>query len=497
MFGVIFALLTSTAWFFNIVFAIVVVFYERKNPSVTWAWLMLVLLVPYIGFAFYLLFGLESKKVRVFAQKARNDDMLSKDYHNKKINGYLEAEEQFNLVGAGSSKPIGGGIKDITDTAHFDDILYLNLVSAHGILTSNNHVDVFHDGKSKFDALISDINNAQNYVHMEYYIFKPDALGKRILDALTAKAAEGIEVRLLLDGMGCSRTPKRFFAPFVENGGKLAVYAQRQLVRLNFRNHRKISIIDGIIGYNGGLNIGNEYLGEEIRFGHWRDCHLRITGDAVRQLQMRFIADWNFTDADKIELNNRYFPEISKIYGDTHIQIVSSGPDVKWDSIAYALAKMINEADSSIYIQSPYFVPDDNILGSLRIAALSGKDVRIMIPGQPDHMFVYGAAMSYLGELIPAGVKCYRYENGFVHSKMMIIDGKISTVGTANMDIRSFKLNFETNSFVYCKEVAEKLTRQFIIDQGDCTEIDSAFYRDRQRIEKINESVSRLLSPLL
>jgi len=458
---------------------------------------MLVLLAPYIGFFFYLLFGLESKKVRVFAKKARGDEALAVKYRDKKINGYREAEEQYKLIGGDFSEPVGGGIKDIIGSTHFDDVLYLNLVSAHGVLSSNNHVDVFHEGVGKFDALISDIMGAKKFVHMEYYIFKADALGKRVLDALAAKAAEGVEVRLLLDGMGCARTPRKFFSPLLQNGGKLAIYTPRQLVRINFRNHRKIAVIDGIIGYNGGLNIGNEYLGEGYRFGHWRDCHLRIAGEAVRQLQLRFMSDWNFSGTGKIDLDNRYFPEIGETYGNTRMQVVSSGPDAKWDSIAYALAKLINEADHSIYIQTPYFVPDDNILGSLRIAALSGKDVRIMIPGKPDHLFVYGAAMSYLGELIPAGVKCYRYENGFVHSKLMVIDEKISTVGTANMDIRSFKLNFETNSFVYCEEVSSKIAAQFIKDLDDCTAIDLEFYKNRSRPEKISESVSRLLSPLL
>ena len=300
MFGAFFSLLTGAAPLVNIVFAIIVVFYERKNPGVTWAWLMLVLLVPYIGFIVYLLFGLESKKVRVFAQKARNNDVLIQEYCNKKINGYREAEEQYNLIGGDFSKTVNGGIEDITGSAHFDDILYLNLVSANGLLSSNNHVDVFHDGRSKFDALISDIKNAKKFVHLEYYIFRADALGKSILDALAAKAAEGAEVRLLFDGMGSSRTSRKFFTPLLESGGKLAVYAERQFARFNFRNHRKIAVIDGIVGYNGGLNIGDEYLGKGRRFGHWRDCHLRITGEAVRQLQMRFIEDWNFADADKI-----------------------------------------------------------------------------------------------------------------------------------------------------------------------------------------------------
>lgn len=488
------ALLTGFTTIFNIICAVAVVFYERKNPSATLAWMMLVLLVPYVGFIFYLLFGMESKRVREFAQKARNDEALVGEYAAKEINGFHSAVAQYELII--NSQGRSSSIKSLTGTTHFDDIVYLNLVSGQGLYSTNNRVDIFHEGADKFDALMADIENAKKFIHMEYYIFKADSLGHRVLDALAKKAAEGVEVRLLVDGMGCSNTPRSFFAPLLANGGELGIYVPRRVMRINFRNHRKLVVIDGVTGYNGGLNIGNEYIGNSRRFGHWRDCHLRITGEAVRQLQMRFLMDWNFASPKKITLDNKYFPEVG-VCGNTSMQVVSSGPDTKWYSIVYAMAKMINEADHSIYIQTPYFVPDDNILESLRIAALSGKDVRIMIPGRPDHPFVYGAAMSYLGELIPAGVKCYRYENGFVHSKLLIIDGLISTTGTANIDVRSFRLNFETNSFIYSEEVSSKLEAQFMKDLQDCTEIDYDFYLNRSRMDKVKESVSRLLSPLL
>ncbi len=482
-----FELLSATTALINILFAIVVVFFERKNPSVTWAWLMLVLIVPYIGFIVYLIFGLESKKVRVFAFKAKQDESIHQEYIDSQINGYEEMQEQLNSVAQKS-------IAQITGSTHFDDIVYLNLVSGNGLYTTNNAVEMYHEGKTKFDALIRDIENAKSFVHLQYYIFKGDELGQRVIDALCKKVKEGIEVKVLIDGMG---SPKKIFKHFTACGGELAVFLPPRFVRMNYRNHRKLAIIDGTIGYIGGLNIGNEYLGITKRFGYWRDCHLRISGDAVRQMEIRFFMDWNFSSHKKFVLSNKYFVNSKEKYGNTGIQIVSSGPDTKWYSIVYALSKMINEADHSIYIQTPYFVPDDNILESLRIAALAGKDVRIMIPGKPDHPFVYGAAMSYLGELLQAGVKCYQYERGFVHSKLVIIDSIISTVGTANMDVRSFKLNFEVNSFVYNEEISTKLEAQFLKDLDDCTEITAEFYHNRTRIAKIKESISRLLSPLL
>jgi cardiolipin synthase len=292
--------------------------------------------------------------------------------------------------------------------------------------------------------------------------------------------------------------------PLLDAGGHLAVFLPPVPVRLNFRNHRKVVVIDGKVGYLGGLNIANEYLGLKKRFGYWRDTHMRITGGAVNPLTLRFIMDWNFASRDKLPVGGRFFdaPVMSggdekQVINNVRMQIVSCGPDTKHHNVLNGFIKMISSAKRSVYIQSPYFVPDEGIFSALRVAALSGIDVRIMFPANPDHFFVYWAALSYLGELIEIGVKCYEYTKGFIHSKTVMTDGEICTVGTANMDERSFKLNFECTAFIYDREVTAQLEAAFFKDMKDCNELTPEKYAARGRITKIKESFSRLLAPLL
>jgi cardiolipin synthase len=226
--------------------------------------------------------------------------------------------------------------------------------------------------------------------------------------------------------------------------------------------------------------------------------HLRIVGDAVKQLELRFTMDWNYTRKDEpIIFSEENYPRIPHMLGGVGMQIVSGGPDTKWPSIHHAYSKMIFEADKSVYITTPYFIPDDSVLRALRIAALSGIDVRIIIPGRPDHPFVYWASLSYLGELLPAGVRCYKYEKGFIHSKMILIDSAVASVGTANMDLRSFNLNFEVNAFIYDEKTAIELENVFFTDIKDCAEITVESYNKRSGLTRVRESLSRLISPLL
>ncbi len=484
-------ILKDTLFIINIFFAIFIVFSGRKNPAVTWAWLMVSLVIPYFGFIVYLMLGFDGRKHRVFYYKNKKDDKVYKSYLNMDINSIEFLNRQMEIIKSRN-------ILNINGAEHLNDMIYLNFISGHGAYSTNNNINVYHDGKSKFDSLLKDIKNAKHFIHMQYYIVRNDELSKKIIQALAIKARQGVEVCFLIDGMGCVTTSKRLFKPLIESGGKFAIFLPPHFIRLNFRNHRKLAIIDGSIGYIGGLNIGKEYLGESKRFGYWRDAHIKIEGEAVRQLEVRFIMDWNFTSRNhNICLDTKYFPQITNKKHNIPIQIVSSGPDTKWHSIHHAYTKMISEADKSIYIQTPYFVPDDSILEAIRIAALSGIDVKIIIPANPDHPFVYWAGISYLGELLNVGVKCYQYEKGFVHSKLIIVDGLVSSIGTANMDVRSFKLNFEINAFIYDEKISKKLEKQFIADLSDCSQIDLNFYMKRSNFTKVREAVSRLLSPML
>jgi len=320
-----------------------------------------------------------------------------------------------------------------------------------------------------------------------------------VMDALVAKAKEGVEVRLLVDGMGCFFTPNRFFDQLRKAGGHVAIFLPRAIIRINYRNHRKICVIDGKSGYIGGFNIGREYIGLSKRFGYWRDTHMRLVGDAAKELELRFILDWNFTAAQKnrIKPERRYFPVTPKNPCGISAQIISSGPDTRWQSILYLYCKMISEAKRNIFIETPYFVPSDIMYSSLIAAALSGVDVRIIFPSIPDHPFVYWANLSFLGELLEAGVKCYWYQKGFVHAKSIVIDSSVASVGTANMDVRSFKLNFEVNAVIYDEAIARQLEERFRLDIADSTEVTREWYENRPRVSRIKESISRLISPLL
>ena len=471
----------------NVVFAGFVVFFERRKPSSTWAWLLVLFFIPIFGFLIYLVFGRDGKKEKIFSDKCKYDNDVYYNY----IFGMRKYSEDVQRQKNAMKERDG-----ITHFKYLDDLAYLHINSG-SYMTFNNKISHFIDGKSKFESLINDIRNAKEYIHMEYYIFRGDNLGNKIVDELTKKAKEGVEVRLLYDGMGNALLPKNFFKRLTDAGGHVIAFLPPFIIRLNYRNHRKICVIDGKIGYIGGFNIGDEYLGLVKRYGQWRDTHLRVEGDCVDQLQIRFIMDWNFTsNQNQVKLEEKYFPE-RKNFDGIRMQIVSSGPDTKWKNVRNGYFKMMNEAEYHIYVETPYFVPDDGILEALKVAALSGIDVRIIIPGNPDHLFVYWASMSYLGELLDAGVKCYQYEKGFIHSKAVFIDGAVSSIGTANMDVRSFGLNFEVNTFIYDKKFTEKMEQDFKNDLKNSMEITKQWYRNRKLFFKIRESIARLISPIL
>lgn len=433
-----------------------------------------------------MVFGRESKRERMFVQKSSYDRAI--------YNKYIFDGEKYGAIINEQLKAVKDKIR-LTESSCMDDIAYLHINSGNW-LTSNNTIERFIDGKSKFRSLIKDIKQAKCYIHMEYYIIRDDSLGKVIVEELTKKAKEGLEVKLLFDGMGCHSLSKGFFNELILSGGRVEAFLPPLFARINYRNHRKICIVDGEVGYIGGFNIGDEYLGVVERYGPWRDTHLKIKGNAIDQLQVRFINDWNFTAKDRVSFDCVHFPKRKDKNG-IKMQIVSSGPDTDRRNIRDGYFKMMNEAQKNIYIETPYFVPDDSIFEALKVAARSGIDVRIVIPAHPDHYFVYWASMSYLGELLESGIRCYQYEKGFIHSKALFVDGIGASVGTANMDIRSFDLNFEVNAFIYDSKFVSYLEADFLNDLQDCTEITVQWYELRSAWFKTKESVARLISPML
>ena len=383
----------------------------------------------------------------------------------------------------------------------FKDMVQMLLYNNAAFLTTDNEVTIYTDGRQKFDALLNDIIQAKDYIHIQYYIFRNDNLGKSILTALEQKLTEGVEVKMLYDDMGSRTLSLKDFKSFRKNGGQVEAFFPSKLplinLRMNNRNHRKIVIIDGQIGYVGGFNVGDEYLGLKKKFGYWRDTHLRIVGDAVNALQLRFMLDWSSQSTrDNLQYEDRYFPDVNS-GGTIGVQIASSGPDEAWEQIKYGYLKMIASAKESIYIQSHYFIPDQAFLDAVKIAALGGVNVNIMIPNKPDHPFVYWATYNNVASLLEAGVNIYHYDNGFLHSKCIVIDDEIASVGTANMDHRSFTLNFEINAFIYDIQVAHQLRAAFENDLHVSYRLTQELYDQRSLWIKFIEGIARLLSPIL
>ncbi|WP_303966985.1 cardiolipin synthase [Sporosarcina ureae] len=480
---VISLIITSTL-VINIFLAVALIFLERRDPTSTWAWLLVLFFIPILGFVIYLLLGRQLRQKHLFRWEGRNKIGIE-----KLISYQLEAieNETFEFL-----KP---------DTEEYGDMIYLHLRNNHSVLTQDNDVQIFTDGQEKFEALLEDLEHARDHIHIQYYIFRLDGIGKRIEEVLIRKAKSGVKVRMLFDDIGSRGLHVRHFQELITSGGEVAAFFPALLPlinpRLNYRNHRKIVIIDGRIGYIGGFNVGDEYLGLSKKFGYWRDTHLRIEGSAVHPLQTRFILDWNqASPRTNIQYDERFFPAIPR-KGTVAMQIVSSGPDSEWEDIKDGYLKMIFLAKDYIYIQTPYFIPDTSMLDALRIACLSGVDVRIMIPNKPDHMFVYWATYSNIGLLLKAGARVYIYENGFIHAKQIVVDDQVSSVGTANIDVRSFRLNFEVNAFIYDREKSHELAEIFEEDIQNSTELTLHAYLERERLIKVKESISRLLSPIL
>lgn len=463
----------------NIFFSFSLIFIERKDPSTTWAWLMIMIIFPGVGFIIYLLLGQNFSRARLFKEKKEFDTIkrreLSKDF----------ASEEHEHIGG----------------EQYLDLIRMNYTHSGAKCTYNNEVDVYYNGVDKFKQLIKDLKNAKKFIHIQYYIIRPDRLGKKIMSILEEKAAEGVEVRFLVDSMGSYKVTKRSLKNFTKNGGKFEIFFPGILphvnTRINYRNHRKMVIIDGEYGYIGGFNVGDEYIGEDKHIGFWRDTHIRIRGEAVNDLTDRFLLDWCYASGEEIDDFSKFYPEKPIRDGDIAIQIVTSGPDHNEEYIKNAYMKMINNAKKYVYLETPYFVPDSPMLEALKLSALSGVDVRLIIPGKPDHVFMKWAASAYIGDLLNAGAKVYLYQNGFIHAKTIVADGKVCTVGTANMDMRSYCLNFEVNAFIYDDRVANNLETQFFKDIEDCKVMTKEEYDKRSVSLRIRESIIRLISPIL
>ena len=468
---------------------------ENRDPSKTVTWLLIFILLPGVGLIIYAVFGRNLRKIKIFkTQELASNMKEEKLFRNlDEINNLIRLEQDTISV----SKLL----KDNEEDNIKLKIISLLLNTGMFPFTTNNKVDIFVDGNEKFERLIKDIENAKDHIHLEYFIIKDSDIGQKIKNLLIKKSKENVKIKILYDDVGCWRFwfHREFFNEMKSHGIEIVPFLPTKFPiiggKLNYRNHRKIVVIDGRIGYTGGINIGDEYMGKNKKFGYWRDTHIRIEGTSVYMLQMTFLIDWYY-NTKEVLLNTNYFPRLNN-FGNSMIQVVASGPDSDWEAIHYAYFLAICQAKKSIYIETPYFIPDESILRALKSAALSGVDVRIIFPKIADHKIVNIASYSYFDDILKSGGRVYLYEKGFIHSKVIIIDNSIASTGSANMDLRSFMLNFEINAFIYDRKVIDLMKEDFFEDMKNSKEINKDEFKNRSIIQKSKESVARLFSPIL
>lgn len=464
----------------NVLWIGLVIFLENKNPSRTMAWLVVLILLPLVGFFIYILFG------RSYHKKHKSKSKLLMDSNRMEKAADIQMELLDYMVLPNSDNPSN------------KRLMQLLLKNAKSPFSLCNEVVVLTNGKNKFVHLIQQLKQAKHHIHLEYFIIKDDQLGNEIADILVQKSLEGVQVRVIYDDVGSWELSTSYIRRLKNAGVEIKPFFKVVLPifsrELNYRNHRKIVIIDGKVGYIGGLNIGDEYLGVSEKFEFWRDTHLAIEGEAVYALQSVFLNDWNFVAKQSVG-GAAYFPE-NHVTNQSLVQIAASGPDSQWKCILQAFYKMISSAQEKLWIESPYLVPEESLLMGLKTAALSGVDVKIIIPSVPDHFFVYWASQANIEGLLEAGVKIYRYKKGFIHSKIVIADRLSASVGTANLDIRSMEINFEVNAFLYDIEIIKHLEKDFVVDLQNSDEIKLDEFKARGGAIKFLEALGRLVSPL-
>ena len=461
---------------FNFITIIALVFFERKNPEKVLKWLGVLLFLPFVGFVFYLLFG----KGPYLGSRRRVLNKIEKDEKYLKL---LDIQQE--LIG------------DEKQDDSVADMISFNIKENKSLCSTNNEVELITSVEDFYNELFFEIEHAKSYVHLCFFIIKRDECGKRLIDLLAKKAKEGVSVKLLYDDLGTFKTPKSFFKPIKAAGGE--VYKFLPLIvnglfslNANYRNHRKIAVIDGKVGYTGGSNIGREYLGKKKRLSPWKDTQVRIKGIAVNMLNIRFMQDFNFASKQNCLPQIHRFDEVAN---KTTVQIVSDGPDLQEKGIENAYIKAIYEAKKSVWLQTPYLILDEPFKQALITAVKSGIDVKIIIPGKPDKPFVYQSTLSYAEELFEYGVEIYIYE-GFIHSKVLVVDDYISSVGTFNLDTRSFKLHFEITAFIYGDSFAKKVKEDFNQTILSCKQMDDTFYKNLPLYDKFLQRLSILFSPL-
>lgn len=465
-------LLYSIYWI-TLVSVILVVVLDNRNPVKTISWVMVLIFLPYLGLILYVFFGQRYRKQKIISKKS------IRSIENNPAYLYEEL-----------------------DPAHYppdwESLIDLLRESNMHPAFSGNQVTLFTNGQEQFDALFSDIEKSRKHIHLDYYIIEHGCIGNKLQQLLIKKAKEGVQVRVIYDDIGSWKTKRWYFQEMKDAGIQVYPFLRVLLPYLspkfNYRNHRKIAVIDGEIGYTGGMNVADRYVGKG-KYAVWRDTQVRIVGKGVYGLQTAFLIDWFFVSRDLLT-SKFYFPDL-KEQGSSLVQVATSGPDTDWESIMQAFFSIIGKARHYVYIQTPYFLPNESLLMALQTAAMSGVDVRLMVPETTDTPLASLAMQSHFSEVMEAGVKIYRYKKGFLHAKTLVADDSVSTVGSTNFDYRSFELDFEVNAFVYDAGFAKQLKETFLNDMEDAVLLDPHVWSKRSKIIKWIESVCRLFGPLM
>lgn len=464
----------------SVVFNVVL---ENRNPIRTLAWIVVLIMLPFIGFVFYIYFGVNYRKIKMFSMKGLGD---------MKWLQYMSEDQKQQVRKAEFLKK--------SDMEEVRKLMTLLLNNSKALLTRYNKVEILNNGDETFPAIFKSLARAKKFIHLEYYIIEKGELTTRLKNLLIEKAKDGVEVRIIYDDVGSWSLPNDFIREMRKAGIQIHPFLPVRFHKLgsnaNYRNHRKIVVVDGEVGFVGGLNFADRYVNGIPGIGIWRDTHLKVKGEVVSALQVVFLIDWYFVRQELLLDKNEYLP-YKKEDGNVVIQTVTSGPDSDWASIQQAYFTLINMAKKYVFISTPYFMPGETTLNSLKTAAMSGVDVRLMLPHKSDSYLTNWCTRSYVMEMLEAGVKVYWYKKGINHSKVIVVDGIVASVGTANMDLRSFEQNFEVNLIIYDRNVVKNLATFFVEDLGDSEEANIYRWKFRSKRERVKESVARLFAPVL
>ncbi len=470
--------LFAAGQFLILVFTLPWILTIKKESTSAMAWCLIVILVPWLGFLLFIVFGYTHVHRRM-KRKRRHRQRFSESHRPaaRAATRGLHAEAAKTWKNLGELAVKLGGFP----------------------VSEGNEVTLYHDTGRFFDDLFDAARDARQHIHLEFFIIQADPTGNRLLELLVKKAGEGVEVRLLFDAIGSRRMKGRLLKPLRKANGRCAAFLPwsilRRRIQVNLRNHRKIAVIDGRIGFTGGANIGDEYLGKHAWFGYWRDACLRLEGPAVAGLQQIFVEDWDFACGETLK-EEKYFPSLDRV-GDDVVQVLESGPDQELRSIRELFFGAISSAEERLWIATPYFVPDGGILDALRLAGHSGVDVRILLPFRPDHLLPFYAGRYYFGDMLRAGVKIYQYTKGMMHSKTILVDGKWASVGSANLDWRSLHLNFEATCVLHTPELIAELEQAYVNDLQESVQVELHAFAGRPFGSRLMENACRLLSPVL